>query len=1115
MPVRWIYVLQDGTMITPTTTATSNGKIATFAGSNVPTATNPIVGRIAYWTDDETCKVNINTASEGVYWDMPRIFSLEDVGRWNGTSAKPSVPSLSLCQPARNEFQRYPGHPATTSLSPIFGNLDSFFNLPTGTTDAGNAPIYQRYYDLAPRITGGGSNAGSTIPNPDTTDNNGQLGSITTDSDRLYASADELLFRQPLSNDPSASRPVNNVGLTKDILEKTKFFLTAHSSAPEVTIFNTPRVSMWPVWTSAAQRTLLDRTLSFCANLQANRQDTPYYFTRSQSRSMTADYAGSPRNQQLYAYLKRLMSKPVPGFGGKFSDTAALGIDSDQVLTSIYDYVRCINMYDFSQNGNTAATPYTGHVRIGDAVWGGGEVLPIKINNTQGFGRFATLAGMDLVFAGVRSPADTTINPDRTQVLLVPTFFSPMQGLPGMWPHMSYTITGQEHFQLNGKPIFLPGGKNWITNIPVQEFDGRGMGSMISPRASLARYNAFDTKGPLEGKSISPGGSDAPSNPPNYSASGSYPFVSYNPDDQTFNIPLAIDPDPASKGKALSSQTFTGGNLTVTLYLADETGTDVPVQSFVVNFPSTAFPPPTLAHYPLFKTATPSYLNRISVDAGDVVRGVEVAGAHGESPADMSSGTNTTAGDARLLAALSTVTADYYHPHKDYNSLGKPYASGMMDDDGSNTYLLSGETVSNIGDGSSIGRHGSLAAGIYPRNSLNRGPSYKYKSPYVPSRTVTDGVVPIGVTRTNGDATTPGDWDSGYALMPDGAHINMTDIGDEANHDEVNLPISFAGPRFPYVQKEDHFNNDRGAGSYFSASRQVPSSMMLGSIPTGVQRRLPWQTLLFNPKPEDPNHPGRWVRGTTPPDHLIADLFWMPVVEPYPISQPFSTAGKINMNYQIEPFSYITRATGIYSVMKSTKMMAILPAVYFGDPKPLISSFNQATNPAISVPLRYSINVKETLKGFADRFASNDIFRSASQISEINLVPQYGGVTYDTASMAAFWKARTVTGDNLREKPYADIYPRLTTKSNAYTVHFRVQVLQKVPNSAANQWSEGIDQVLSEYRGSSEIERYLDSNDTNLPDFAPLVANGSTSSALDLDKYYRYRVVSTKRFSPY
>jgi len=33
----------------------------------------------SFWTDDETCKLNINTASDGAYWDVPRVFTKEDM----------------------------------------------------------------------------------------------------------------------------------------------------------------------------------------------------------------------------------------------------------------------------------------------------------------------------------------------------------------------------------------------------------------------------------------------------------------------------------------------------------------------------------------------------------------------------------------------------------------------------------------------------------------------------------------------------------------------------------------------------------------------------------------------------------------------------------------------------------------------------------------------------------------------------------------------------------------------------------------------------------------------------------------------------------------------------
>ena len=106
------------------------------------------------------------------------------------------------------------------------------------------------------------------------------------------------------------------------------------------------------------------------------------------------------------------------------------------------------------------------------------------------------------------------------------------------------------------------------------------------------------------------------------------------------------------------------------------------------------------------------------------------------------------------------------------------------------------------------------------------------------------------------------------------------------------------------------------------------------------------------------------------------------------------------------------------------------------------------------------------------------------------------------------WPNYLPTGDNTRERPYANLYAKLTTKSNVFTVHFRVQVLKKNKTSNANyaQWIEGTDQVASDYRGSSVIERYIDA-EASLPDFA---ANPGTP----MDDYYRFRVVSTKKFAP-
>ena len=97
MPVEWLYVLEDGTL---GVLDEGNRFVANGGGGSRASEENRIVGRVAYWTDDEGCKVNVNTASEGIPWDTPRCVSRKDV-------------AYGEKQPVRNEVQRWPGHPAS------------------------------------------------------------------------------------------------------------------------------------------------------------------------------------------------------------------------------------------------------------------------------------------------------------------------------------------------------------------------------------------------------------------------------------------------------------------------------------------------------------------------------------------------------------------------------------------------------------------------------------------------------------------------------------------------------------------------------------------------------------------------------------------------------------------------------------------------------------------------------------------------------------------------------------------------------------------------------------------------------------------------------------------
>jgi hypothetical protein len=117
-----------------------------------------------------------------------------------------------------------------------------------------------------------------------------------------------------------------------------------------------------------------------------------------------------------------------------------------------------------------------------------------------------------------------------------------------------------------------------------------------------------------------------------------------------------------------------------------------------------------------------------------------------------------------------------------------------------------------------------------------------------------------------------------------------------------------------------------------------------------------------------------------------------------------------------------------------------------------------------------------------------------------------------------------LTGDNEREKPYADLYPRVTTKSNTYTVHMKVQTLREIPrppgvpaiDASWAQWNEGRDQVLGEYRGSSTIERYVDPADPRIA-LPGGTVNGAPTIDPDIqsvEPLYRFRTVINKKFSP-
>ncbi len=1057
MPVHWLYVLQDGTLVAPTAGSAPN--TVNVAGE---TSSNPITGRIAFWTDDDTCKININTAGEGTFWDTPHAQTVTDE-------------DLASYQPALNEFQRYPGHPAMTCLSTVLSNV--------GTGSLTPAQMDQ-IYGLVPRLNIGGSNEGTTLIYNQTP--------VTPDVDRLYDNLDELIF--------SNSRG-SNASLTRAQIEQAKFFLTAHSRAPEVNLFSLPRIACWPVYAlnggayDTAHTTVFDRLIADCSTVNGQ----PYYFQRQKYNDPTNDI-NIARNTQLYSYLQFLTSQAVPGFSSGASATFAskYGNDRDQILTEIFDYIRSSDLYDAN-----ATTPYTpaagaaGHGTVAPTVY------KTSAATTMGFGRYYTLSEFGIGFICNADGNDTTLGSNVAtgtstpvnkvlggipltagqkyiQAIMVMEFFSPMHGWTGMQPDMQVEIDGLDQLTINDGTAaqnLFPGLSTGTATYKL--YPGNVNGGFAWGANPSWRYTLFDKCSAALG-SI-PG--DIPT-----SSITNYPFI---------GVPIKIN--VAANGL----MTFNGSSSLVVKIFSNATSSPVLVQTININLPGGSFPIPNLVNMgTTYGTPTTNAQTWWAYSEAGTVAGNPGRLFYMDNPDEppyyqyyISSGaffynnapvTNGAVynfdvvrtvmpanGDYRLVAGLNTVPSSVFVPHPYYNSTGMFMASNLSDS------------------------HNAI---------INQGIDMGGK--YFPANMSWENGFSIPSNDTTAVPETTGDFDASLPTGIDGPFCNKPDEGNTYSYQ--NLPTNI-----PYYSNVTSQTDPPPTN--FTPNRIMPSPGMFGSLSTGVQAGVPWRTLLFRPQA---NHFG----ATSPEDHLIMDLFWMPVVQPYAISDRFSTAGKINLNYQIVPFNYITRDTGLMALFKSEKVTAI--------PNGTNATTGYALNKTVGSPVtavtthpdvRYSIDTTTTLTQFTNTFTNSgaanfwDIYRSASQICDINIVPltspatTVASMTGTSSTIAPFWTAHEGTGDNQRERIYTTLYPRLTTKSNTYTVHFRVQSLHKLKTSTLGVWTEGQDIVAAEYRGSGTIERYINPN-ASIPDFAS--NTGTISTTNTLDQYYKWRVVSNHEFAP-
>jgi hypothetical protein len=1132
MPVRWLYQLKDGTMVP----GTGSGNTATVAGA---TAANPIVGRIAFWADDETSKVNINTAAEGTYWDTPRLQPGSQVNLGAVMQGNPRLPvqseawkfpdvAFASYQPARFEFQRYPGHPAQVALSSVFPSVTS-----------------QTATSLTPRLVWQGTTEASTV----------WAGSSTVDLSLAprkapYATLDEYQF----SETGTSPRTVNSAGssLSKADLEAAKFFTTANSRAPEVNLFNLPRVAIWPVDEDLAtnpaspRTTAFDRLIAFCSTLRKDLGSNAhrYFFQRSDAQSPTHDYSNIPRNQDLYSYLQRLTGDPVPGFGGDFE--SKYDADRDQILTEIFDYIRCTNLVDpnlgnypltapavgggtwprlTNQFVKAIKTPYNGN---GNALLGLGQVMPIRIGDTVGFGRFAALKEIAFAYVCVGDGAlpDTTSCTDAASV--------------------------DSYLADVGKPTALEIRK-MVSNIP-KPYPNTGIPE-VAP--SFPIVSAYLAANPVEwnrirDKWIAEIGSFLDLNPryddfnPALDETALSPietrvqmmvvFRLYNPAAGMAQLhpDLLIRITGLDAVTVANAQNIGGGGQLFTLppnctdwaYKTKEAWCRVysnPVEfNVLIGDSGRGFRPPWYStalsgnrpNYPFVSHAfTVNKSEAIQFGGADLTFELHQGkNVHDPKNTDMAATykdagappLDTVLGQPENLHQTARITfppenvplptLGYLPPSPDNKTKPDPRADAFKietrltpDNNGSHVLLGSDQIRSRCFNGD--GRLAALMTSIpesmfvaYPGNGqqLGQGPGQvSYRIGGTGSPTTNSGMIPPGT------AVTTGDFDIACRMGP-GGFINKPDEGDNSRG---------TGGFPPYFFYDQSSSNSL----LYTPNRIMPSPGMFGSLPTGAKAGVGWQTLLFRPQPSHPSH------STTIPDHLIMDLFWMPIVEPYAISESFSTAGKVNMNYQILPFTYINRPTALMAAMK----------VEMGTAVPSGTGVSPHAAPGIGDPVtggttwRKNLNLSETdgsLRQFREKFADGEIFRSASEICDIYLVPRDQSWERDSDAQT-FWSNHLNTPENLREKPYTNLYARLTTKSNTFTVHVRAQALQKVPGTPADQWVENRDKVVGEERVSTIVERYIDAEDETLLDFA------TDANAL-LSDYYRMRVLSTKRFAP-
>jgi len=1100
MPVRWIYQLQDGSL-------GIMDDAGRFQGVNGVAATraNPIVGRFAFWTDDETCKVNINTAAEGAFWDTPRADTTQER-------------ALAATVPSRLEYMRHAGHPAGVCLSSVL--LPNRRLNPLGfelenpmmrIMEPEDAKDLWRLGRLCVAELDEGTSLGGTVEADWETLWDRQANESVRQG--RYASVDELAFdtvdisRFPkMWEEGGAQRPgerrrsrfFERHPEMRARLSRNRFFLTTTSSAPETTLFGTPRVAMWPMHVhtllngtslgdpATSRDTMYNHKVAMAAVVAGQ----PYFVQRSEPGNGANDFHvhASGANRRLYEYLQRLTERPVPGFErregveptflGKYEE------DRDAILLAMMDYVRSTNCAEAQLDAKmqfSVLCPGVEH-------HGFGQVAPLqprvaanqaaRSNHPQGLGRILTLSEVALVVT-CRAMRDETgelrgqpsspealaqlVRPGDRELevaLLVETFL-PSQSWADYRPYATAALFGGAvgelaagiwpEMQLNGQALVPRGVPNRPRDPPIIHSGEAHSDDVRAPEGWMGAGGLMGTRALKHGTFL------------------------FNP------VIVKADESGVAPPLKLLGGSTSAAQLKVALYDSPQStsGSDL-VQVVPVVFPDIEVE--SGIALPVVEPGVEPMLEQRWAAAAR-------SGSRLFAASDVVQSLTPVHGDYRLTGMQRWVEsrkngqrgAPVFAPHPKWGRQRQAHnlRDSVLPVEPNQTrgYLNNltfaatfrpdmPDTLANESEGFSVWQSGDwlqyTLSGALDALRLDQG----RRGPAVPEVT--------------------GDFDNGLGNAPDGPYSNRPDDGHWAALKGGGTAyfdnVSQIGSTVPPVTL-----------SAFAPQRLLPSPVMFGSLPTGSRVHVPWQTLLFRPHPA---HYGARIL----PDHLLLDLFWSPVLEPEPISLNLATEGKVNLNHEILPFRHIRRATALHAAMKAETMMAI----------PDRASATYKSGQAPDDRFRRYVDAGQTVALWQQEvFNQGRVFLTASQICEQYLVPEGligQGETATRERMEQFWAAHRLTGDNSKERPYAHLYSRLTTRSNSYRVHVIAQSLVKARSVPPDRLDPQRDKVMASRRGSALVSRQLDLTAPNLPDYQAPAQPDQPAAALD--QFYRWHIGS-------